>query len=239
MSQRTLKNLLLKRLDAADFALLQDVLEPVTLELRQPLEIANEPIEYAYFPEGGIISVLAKSAAEVIEVAVIGREGMSGTTVVMGNHRSPNDVNVQAVGKAHRIQSDKLRDALQKSSTLRLVLHRFAHVFTVQVAQTALANGRAKINERLARWLLMAHDRLDGDDIHLTHEFIATLLGVRRPGVTDALHELEGKGLIQSNRAAISVLDRKGLVRLAGSAYGVPEAEYKRLLAPDPGLREN
>jgi CRP-like cAMP-binding protein len=232
MTSPEFKNLLLNRLDPADLALLRNALEPVALDLRQQLEVANEPIEYVYFPDAGIISVLAKSADEVIEVAVIGREGMSGITVVLDNHSSPNDVNVQAVGTAHRIASDQLRQALRQSSSLRMVLHSFAHVFTVQLAQTALANGRAKISERLARSLLMAHDRLDGDDIQLTHEFIATMLGVRRPGVTDALHELEGKGLIQSSRAAISVLDRQGLVRLAGSAYGVPEAEYNRLLGP-------
>lgn len=226
----TRANLLLNSLAPADFALLEAALEPIELESRHPVETANQPIEHIYFPDSGIISVVARSGEEVIEVAVIGREGMSGTAVVMGNHRSPNDVYVQAPGKAHRIEADKLRVALANSPSMRSLFQRFAQVFTVQVAQTALSNGRGKINERLARWLLMADDRLDGDEVQLTHEFIAVMLGVRRPGVTDALHALEGGGLIQSGRSAIKVLDRKGLVALAGSTYGVPEAEYKRLI---------
>jgi CRP-like cAMP-binding protein len=113
---------------------------------------------------------------------------------------------------------------------LRVHLQRFAQVFMTQVAQTALANGRAKIGERLARWLLMAHDRLDDEELRLTHEFIAVMLGVRRPGVTDALNELEGKGLIRSTRGAIRVVNRAGLEAIAGATYGVPESEYRRLI---------
>jgi CRP-like cAMP-binding protein len=104
------------------------------------------------------------------------------------------------------------------------------HVFSVQVAHTALANGRAKIEERLARWLLMVHDRIDGDEVNLTHDFIALMLGVRRPGVTDALHALEGKGLIRSTRGVLRIVDREGLEVIANAIYGVPEAEYRRLI---------
>jgi CRP-like cAMP-binding protein len=100
----------------------------------------------------------------------------------------------------------------------------------IQVVQTALANGRAKIEERLARWLLMAQDRLDDGNLQLTHEFIALMLGVRRPGVTDAINDLEGKGLIRSARGRVRIVDRKGLEAAAGGIYGVPEAEYRRLI---------
>jgi len=221
-------NTLLRAMSNADRALLS--LEHVSLHHRQQLEVANEAITHAYFPETGIISVVAKSGEDQIEAGVIGREGVSGIAVIMGNHRSPNDVYVQVPGDGHRVAASALRAAIDASATLRLLLQRFAQVFMTQVAQTALANGRSKIEERLARWLLMAQDRVDDVEIRLTHEFIAIMLGVRRPGVTDALNELEGKGLVRSTRGAIRVVDRSGLELVAGSAYGIPEAEYKRLI---------
>lgn len=223
-------NVLLQTLNDADKALLKPHLEHVVLEQRDQIEIANESIPYTYFPESGIISVVAKSGGEQIEAGVIGREGVTGIAVVMGNHRSPNDAYVQVPGAGHRISAPALRVAIEQSATLRRMLQRFAQVFMTQVAQTALANGRSKIEERLARWLLMAHDRIDDAEIRLTHEFIAIMLGVRRPGVTDALNELEGKGLIRSMRGAIRVTNRAGLQHIAGNAYGIPEAEYERLI---------
>ncbi|QGZ95448.1 hypothetical protein DSM104635_02297 [Terricaulis silvestris] len=155
---------------------------------------------------------------------------MSGLAIVMSNHRSPNDAFVQLAGRAVRITSDDLREVLSQSTAFRQLAQRFVQVFMAQVAQTALANGRAKIEERLARWLLMAQDRLDDSNLTLTHEFIALMLGVRRPGVTDALNDLEGKGLIRSSRGALRIIDRHGLEATAGGIYGVPEAEYKRLI---------
>jgi len=119
---------------------------------------------------------------------------------------------------------------LDASKTLRQRMQRYAHVFMVQIAQTAFANGTARIEERLARWLQMAHDRQDDDKIHLTHEFIAIMLGVRRSGVTDALHALEGQGLIRASRGVVRVANRKGLMTLARGTYGVPKSEYRRLM---------
>lgn len=233
MSVPKYRNQLLLALSKADRALLSPALELVELELRQPIEAANTPIAHVFFPESGIISVVARSADNRIEAGIIGREGMSGTAVLLGNHRSPNDAYVQMVGAAHRISAKRLRNALDASKTLRQIFQRFAHVFMVQIAQTAVANGKTRIDARLARWLLMAHDRGDTNDLSLTHEFIAVMLGVRRAGVTEALHELEGKRLIRAHRGVIQIVSRKGLISLAGGIYGVPEAEYKRLM----GLR--
>jgi CRP-like cAMP-binding protein len=224
------QNRLLLALSKADLALLTPWLEPAELVLRQSIEQAHKPIRHAYFPESGIISVVAKSADDEIEAGLIGWEGVSGSAVILGNHRSPNDAYVQMAGNAHRISGKRLREALDVSKSLRQRMQRFAHVFMVQVAQTAFANGKSKIGDRLARWLLMVHDRQDGDELSLTHEFIAVMLGVRRSGVTDALHELEDKGLIRASRGAIRILSRKGLIALAGGIYGVPEAEYERLM---------
>lgn len=224
------QNWLLQALSKPDVALMVPWLEPVELKLRQSIEQANKPIRYVYFPESGVISLVAKSAGDQIEAALIGREGMSGAAVVLGNHRSPNDAYVQMAGSALRVTASRLREAMDASKSLQQRLQRFAHVLMVQIAQTAFANGKGKIDERLARWLLMVHDREDDNRLALTHEFIAIMLGVRRAGVTDALHELEGKGLIRAGRGAIEVLNRKGLIALAGGIYGVPEAEYDRLM---------
>lgn len=230
MSAPKFSNRLLQVLSPSDRALLIPALEPTTLDLRQMIEAANETIEFVHFPETGIISIVAKSAGDQIEAGIVGREGVSGTAIIMGNHRSANEAYVQVAGHGHRIHADKFRKALGASETLRRKLQLYVHVFFTQVAQTALANGRSTIEERLARWLLMAQDRLDDQELRLTHEFIAVMLGVRRPGVTDALHELEGKNLIRSTRGAVRVTDRAGLEQLAGGGYGVPEAEYKRLI---------
>ncbi len=224
------RNRLLLGLNKADRGLLSPWLEPVALELRLSIEKSIAPITHIYFPESGFISVVAKVAQQQIEVGLIGREGMSGTAVLLGDHRSPNDAYVQLAGTAHRISAKRFSQALQTSKSLRQRLQRYAHVFMMQIAQTAFANGKAKIDSRLARWLLMARDRQDEDELSLTHDFIAVMLGVRRPGVTDALHKLEGKGLIRSGRGVIEIVHRKGLIALAGGAYGVAEAEYERLL---------
>jgi CRP-like cAMP-binding protein len=230
MSVAKYRNRLLLALSKADRALLAPWLEPVELELRQSVEQAHKPIKYVYFPESGIISVVAKSAGEQIEAGLIGYEGMSGAAIVLGNHRSPNDAYVQMNGSAHRISAKRLRDAIQASKGLHQRLQSFVHVFMVQIAQTAFANGKATIDARLARWLLMVHDRQDNDELQLTHEFMAVMLGVRRSGVTNALHVLEGKSLIRASRGVIRIVSRKGLTSLAGGIYGVPEAEYERLM---------
>jgi CRP-like cAMP-binding protein len=224
-------NTLLALLPDSDWALIAPKLEAVELAHRQPIETANMTIEHAYFPTEGIISVVAKEpSGQQIEAGVVGREGMMGHAIVMSNHRSPNDAFVQVAGRAVCMSADDLRDALVQSQALRQLAQRFVQVFMTQVAQTALANGRAKIEERLARWLLMAQDRLDNSNLQLTHEFIALMLGVRRPGVTDAINDLVGKGLIRSSRGMLRVVDRRGLLATAGGIYGVPEAEYKRLI---------
>jgi CRP-like cAMP-binding protein len=111
---------------------------------------------------------------------------------------------------------------------------RYVQVLAIQTAQTALANGRGKLEARLARWLLMAHDRAERDQFIITHQFLALMLGVRRPGVTTTVHSLEGRNLIKARRNSITITDREGLLKLAKSSYGVPEAEYKRLVSPGP-----
>jgi CRP-like cAMP-binding protein len=165
-----------------------------------------------------------------IEVAMIGFEGMTGTGVVLGDHQAANEIIVQSAGTAVRISAASLRDAMAGRPTVAALFLRYVQVFVVQASQTALANGRGHLGERLARWILMWQDRLRDDQLVVTHEFLALLLGVRRAGVTVALHELEGRGLIRSSRTLVRVLDRAGLESLASGFYGFPEMEYARLL---------
>jgi CRP-like cAMP-binding protein len=196
------------------------------------LEEPNARIENVYFPEHGVASVVATMPdGKTIETGLIGREGMSGTTVVLGNHAAFNKTYMQVAGHGSCLAADDLRQQLTESPTLRLALLRYVEAFLIQTSQTAAANGQFKLEERLARWLLMVHDRVGGSRLELTHEFLSTMLGVRRPGVTTALHELEGKGLIRSQRSLVIVVDRAGLEELADGCYGEPEKQYQRIMS--------
>ena len=227
----SLRNGLLAKLSADDLAVLGPLLQPVALRQREVLFEAFQPIDYVYFFEGGLSSEIAgNSGGERIEVGCIGYEGLSGVPVILGVESTPHRAFMQVGGDAHRVRSSELRQAMDLHAPLRRFLLRYAHVFMIQVAATALADGRYRVEQRLARWLLMCQDRI-GDDLPLTHDFLALMLGVRRPSVTDALHILEGSLLIKAERGLIVVRDRPGLVTLAGSSYGLPEAEYRRFFA--------
>jgi CRP-like cAMP-binding protein len=222
------RNQLLSALSAKDVALLEPHLKPVVLALRDNFELPNRPIKNVFFPEAGIISVVASGARrKQLEIGIIGREGMSGLMVILGDDRSPYSSYCQIAGNGHSLPTDALRAAMRESPELAAFLLRYAQTFVIQTAQTALTNGSAKLEERLARWLLMAHDRIDGDELPLIHDFLALMLGVRRPGVTVALHSLEQRGLIRPFRGSIAVLDRKGLEEVANASYGLAESEYK------------
>jgi CRP-like cAMP-binding protein len=222
-------NLLLKTLGERDFDLIKPFIEPVTLRAGDVVEQAFEPIGHAYFPEDGLISVLATLRdGKAIEIGAIGREGMTGTAIVLGDDEALNECRVQLGGSALRIPAAGLRELLSRSMSLRAHFQRYVRFMLTQAQQTALVNSHLTVERRLARWLLMMHDRIGGE-FDVTHEFLATMLGVRRPGVTVALHMLEGRHLIRSTRSHIGIRDRAGLEKLAASGYGLPEAHYRRL----------
>jgi CRP-like cAMP-binding protein len=156
---------------------------------------------------------------------------MTGLAIVHGADRSPCDVFMQIEGQGQRISADNLRMAMDQSATLLRTFLRFAHVFGVQSGYTALANAQGTLEERLARWLLMAHDRIADDQLLLTHEFLALMLGTRRAGVTTALGHFDRKGVVETARGAVTVLDRQGLEECANGLYGEPEAEFERLFS--------
>ena len=227
------RNHILNAMSNADLALLEPHFEAVPLKFRQRLQSSNRTIRNVYFPESGIASVVAIANGErrQAEVAVVGREGMTGLPVVHGTDRSPCDVFMQVEGDGQCIPAQKLRDAMNQSITLLRCLLRYAHAFGIQANYTGLANARGCIGERLARWLLMARDRHDSDEMILTHEFLALMLAVRRAGVSEALQAFEKKGLVETGRGSVTILDRDGLVECANGLYGTPEAEHERLFS--------
>jgi CRP-like cAMP-binding protein len=226
-----MRNGLLATLPAEDVRFLSPLLERITLAQGDVLFERYQPITHVYFFEEGLSSEIAvNSGPNRIEVGCVGREGLSGIAVVLGVGSSPHRAFMEGGGAALRMQSSDVQKAMEANRNFRTLLLRFAHVFMIQIAATALADGRYGIEQRLARWLLMCQDRL-GDELNLTHDFLALMLGVRRPSVTDALHMLEGRRIIRAGRGLITIRDRQKLEEVAANAYGLPEAEYRRLIA--------
>jgi CRP-like cAMP-binding protein len=215
-----LKNQVLSRLTRPDFALLRPDLVPVDLSVPTQLETANRRIDAVYFMESGFASVVADGPGKrSIEVGIIGREGMTGLSVVLGHDRAPHETYVQLAGTGHRLSAAKLRAAIDHSAALHRSLLRCVHAFLLQTTQTAVANGRSKNEERLARWLLMAADRVDDKALPLSHKFLALMLGVQRPALTVVVQGLVRKGLISARREVITITNRKGLVSLSNGTY--------------------
>jgi len=235
LSQVKAANRLLAGLSPADFLLLQPHLSTIDLPVRRQLELRNRAIEYVYFLKSGLASmVISVGAQHSIEVGIIGHEGMTGLPVLLGTDRGAHETFIQTAGAGWRISTEQLILAMDKSGSLHRSLLRYVQTLMTQMAFTALANGRYKIEERLARWLLMADDRADGNPIRLTHEILAVMLGSRRAGVTHALNEIEKRGMIQAQRGVIMIKDRQGLEEAANGGYGGPEMEYRRLFGPAP-----
>lgn len=229
--QSAMRNRLLAALEPQDFARLAPVLEPVTLPLHAVLIPGRQAATAAYFVEQGMVALIADSNEGRIEVGLVGREGLLGIPLILGADRTPHSAVVQVPGTALRVAAGDFRAALEASTSLRRVLGRYVQSRIVQVGQTVYANAVLNLEARLARWILMTHDRLDGDELPFTHESLSLMLAVRRPGVTTAIHGLEGMGMIRARRGRIVVLDRERLADLAGDSYGVAEAEYERLIA--------
>jgi CRP-like cAMP-binding protein len=225
------KSELLRRMSADDFARLEPYLENVFLELRSPLENAGQRIESVYFLESGIASIVARtSPATEAEVGMIGFEGMTGSALIMGDEQAILDCYIQSTSEAIRMPVAPFVKALEDSPTLRPFLLRYVQYLHVQTSYTASINARQGLEVRLARWLLMCSDRTVGDHLLITHEFLAVMLGVRRPGVTVGLQMIESHGYIRARRGEITIRNRDGLLKLAREAYGPPEIEYRRLV---------
>ncbi|MFL5282404.1 MAG: Crp/Fnr family transcriptional regulator [Rhodopila sp.] len=208
-------------------------LEPVELPLRQVLHAPGTPIGTVYFPETGWISMIATlEDGDGAEVGLVGREGVVGLPVVLGSDSDDLEAMVQAQGMALSMGADAFRAALNDDAVLRNLLLRYALVHHGQVARTAACNGRHHTEQRLARWLLMAHDRAEGNTFPMTHEFLSMMLGIRRAGITVAAGILQKAGLIHYERGWMKIEDRPGLENAACECYGLVRRAYDCLLGP-------
>ncbi len=225
------RNRLLALLPEHDFDEVSRHLEPVDLPRGFEIVGADGDIEHIYFLCSGIGSVVTVATeGQRAEAGMFGREGFAPTSAGVGGTISVHQVLIQVEGHGFRMPLDKAKDLLSRHPVFSNLLARFIQAFSSQISFTALCNVTCQVDERLARWLLMCHDRVDGDEILLTHDFISLMLGVRRPSVTTALHVLEGRKLINAERGRITIRDRKGLQDFATTAYGKPEEEYRRLI---------
>ncbi|MCJ2121099.1 Crp/Fnr family transcriptional regulator [Methylobacterium sp. J-077] len=238
--QADLRNRLLRALAPEDLAALLPALRPEVMVLQQVLISANTKIETVHFVEAGIVSVTNDAPGGRVEIGLHGREALIGASpILLDDDRSPHTHFVQAAGHMLSVDVAALRDEVGRRPALRRLLNRYIQAQFVQTAQTAFANVKGNTPTRLARWLLMCHDRVDGDEIMVTQEFMSLMLGIERPGVTIALRALQKDNLVRKRRGHVKIIDRDGLLDLAGDGYGVAEFEYARLIegSTDPETR--
>lgn len=233
---RSVGNSLLQLIDEADFARMAPWIERVPLPVGTVIARAGDPIETVCFPEGGVTGFADVFGDDQrFAVGLVGREGFVGWPLLMGNRRWPHEVVARAEDTtALKVDADRLLSALEASPALRDLLLRFASTFMAQLSRTIASNLLHPVERRTARWILLYHDRVRGDEIALTHEEMGLMLGVRRASITDALHLLEGESAIRGLRGRVLVRDRKLLEALAGETYGHAEAEYERMIGPWP-----
>ncbi|MFN7024422.1 MAG: Crp/Fnr family transcriptional regulator [Pseudorhizobium sp.] len=231
LQQSHMGNKLLAALPPEDFEAIAPHLEPVDLPKGTVLAEPDTPVEHVYFLTNGIGSVIAvTSEGRRVEAGLFGFEGYVPAHVAAGARLSPHEVVIQVEAGGYRITFDHLKEAMETSRNLRAVIQLSVAAFTVQVSYTAASNALHSIEERLARWLLMCDDRIQGGELRLTHDYIAVMLAVRRPSVTTALHVLEGNRFVRSERGLITIRDRKSMEEFAGEAYGKPEEYYRDLM---------
>ena len=224
------RNAILAQLPLEKFAELRRSLCPVDLTVPEVLYEPNQPIPYAYFPESGMISVVAvMKDGSSIEVGTIGREGMAGGVLLMDVDRVPHRYFIQVNGQAQRIDAAVLKKQAERHPELQRLILRYEAALLAQSMQCIACNGLHNVEQRCCRWILMARDRSDSNEIFLTHEFLALMLGVRRASVSDVLGPLQEANLVRSARGLITVLNREGLEKGACECYRVI-ADQQRLL---------
>jgi CRP-like cAMP-binding protein len=215
-------NRILLSLPDAEYRALRPLLSFVQMPHHSSLHEPGEKIEFAYFPNNGLVSlVVAMKEGKTVEVGVVGNEGLIGTAAAVGLNRSPHRAVVQIEGDGHRIRIDSLRSVLPTTPQLQFLVSRHAVIQGMQSAQSAACNRLHGIEQRLARWLLIMQDRIDEGLLRITHDFLATMLGTDRPSVSLAAGILQKKGTIEYTRGAVRVLNRKKLEECACECYAV------------------
>jgi len=224
-------NRLLGLLPPRDYERLRPYLQRLPLTYRQSLYRAHKTLGFVYFFETGVGSLVNTMAnGDASEVGTIGNEGVVGLPLLLGDDRAPTSVYVQVPGAGLRMKASLFKKELARSASMRAVMHRYAHAFFNQVAQSAACNQFHSLEQRCCRWLLMTHDRMQSDEFLLTQEFLAMMLGVQRTGVTAAAGALQRSGLINYKRGNVTIIDRRSLIRRSCECYSVSKKEFDRLL---------
>ncbi|MDO9393300.1 MAG: Crp/Fnr family transcriptional regulator [Methylotenera sp.] len=225
------QNHLLDALLDIDFERLNPNLELVELPLGKVLYEPGEKLKYVYFPTTCIVSLLyVMENGASAEIAVVGNEGILGISIFMGGDSTPSRAVVQSVGHGYRIKAQILKNEFNQTGPLQRLLLRYTQALITQMAQTAVCNRHHTVEQQLCRWLLLSIDRLSSNELHMTQELIANMLGVRREGVTEAAGKLQRAGLIDYTRGRITVIDRPGLEKKVCECYQVVKTEFDRLL---------
>ncbi len=230
------QNHLLAALPEAEYGRLLPHLDLIELPLGEAIYESGDKLQYAYFPTDCIISLLyVMASGESAEIAVVGNEGVLGIALFMGGDTMPNRAVVQSAGLGYRLRSTLIQQEFGRNGPLPHLLLRYTQALITQMAQTAVCNRHHNVDQQLCRWLLLSLDRLPGNQLTMTQELIANMLGVRREGVTEAAGKLHRAGLIDYSRGHIIVLDRPGLEARVCECYQVVKTEFDRLL---PALRD-
>jgi CRP-like cAMP-binding protein len=225
------QNRLLASLSNTDYERLRSHLEPVCLEYKRSLYDANKPIDFVYFIESGVASLVnTMRNGDAAEVGTIGNEGIVGLPIVFGDKQAPASVYMQVPGAGLRMKASLFSQELLQSTSMRTAMLHYAQAFFNQVAQSAACAHFHSLEQRCCRWLLMTHDRMESDEFRLTQEFLAMMLGVRRAGVTVAAGALQRAGLIRYKHGRVTILDRDGLKKLSCECYDIGKREFDRLL---------
>jgi CRP-like cAMP-binding protein len=223
------QNRLLAALPRQEYGRLAPHMQKVSFEQGQSLYAPNEPIEYAYFSLTGVTSMIVTTRdGSTVEVGLVGREGFVGHEPLLGTKSAPNGAITQIPGHALRIDSKTLKAEFDRGGRLQAILHRHIQAQIVQMAQVAACNRLHEVNERLARWLLMMHDRAETDKLPLTHEFLSQMLGANRATVSLTAGIFQQAGLIRYARGALTILSREGLENIACECYSIVKAEFDR-----------
>jgi CRP-like cAMP-binding protein len=230
-SQSPKENGLLAALPEDYYDSLLPFLEPLTMPLGKSIYESGAAQGYVYFPTTAIVSLLTVlETGDSAEIAVTGNEGLVGISLFMGGETTPSRAVVQSAGDAYRLKAVVLKKEFERGGPLQHVLLRFTQALITQMTQTAVCNRHHTVDQQLCRWLLLSLDRLPDNQLVMTQELIANMLGVRREGVTEAAGKLQAKGLIEYGRGKITVVDRKGVEACSCECYAVVKKEYDRLL---------
>lgn len=225
------ENRILDILPPADYERLTLHLEPVSLALSEILFRPHDRLEHVYFPTAAIVSLLTElEDGGGMEVGLVGREGVAGISAILGGSET-KVATVQAEGRALRMSAERLGAEFRRGGALQSALLRYTHALITQISQSVVCNARHPLAGRMARWLLMYHDRIGSDDFKLTHEFMANMLNVRRAGISEVAGKLQALGLIRYHRGRITILDRKGMEEFTCECYPVVREKFEVLMA--------